>query len=168
MSRPCAAWIWACCVPSCRTQGTPPRGLRRTQVAGPGAWENPMERPSGTPGPGLLPLSTPWASLTSVPPKALSRGLYPGAGGLPSSLPSSVLFLGKSQGVEPPRTRAWLEGSVGEGKGEMARAPWRGDPDQTVSQFALEWKPLSLSLPNPCESPLPWRADSNRSSCAHA
>ena len=100
-------WIWACCVPSCRTQGTPPRGLRRTQVAGPGAWESPKERPSGTwdvplPGPGLLPLPTPWASLTSVPPTALPRGSLPWGQWL--ATPPSQLSLGPRQVPESRTT----------------------------------------------------------------
>uniref|UniRef100_A0ABI7XU51 Uncharacterized protein n=1 Tax=Felis catus TaxID=9685 RepID=A0ABI7XU51_FELCA len=47
--------------------------------------------------------------------KALSRGLYPGACGLPSSLPSSVLFLGKSgtsRSIVPRATSSSAEGLV--------------------------------------------------------
>lgn len=104
------------CTRSGRTEATPRCALlwsagnaarakrdRKWQVRGPGTFRD-------MPSPRLcrLPLCTPCASLTSVQPKPLSEGAYPGPWVLPLRLPSSALLLSWARAVGPFGGRLWL------------------------------------------------------------
>lgn len=140
------------CTRSGRTEATPRCALlwsagnaarakrdRKWQVRGPGTFRD-------MPSPRLcrLPLFTPCASLTSVQPKPLSEGAYPGPWVLPLRLPSSALLLSWARAVGPFGGRLWL--GVCGGSAGRPSAPGRGDPGQTAPQSVLEWKPPSLFL----------------------
>lgn len=110
-----------------------------------------------------LPLFTPCASLTSVQPKPLSEGAYPGPWVLPLRLPSSAVVLSWARAVGPLGGRLWL--GVCGGSAGRPSAPGRGDPGQTAPQSVLEWKPPSLFLIPPSH-PFPCWAGSSRGSWA--